>query len=810
MILALLVSFCTTLIPSSCQQTLVTPTSISDCQKCCSLADDGSFAVDRCRREGCNESESSTGSSQIAHTFLRACDRSKACEIGRDFRLLGSSALASTSPQRCASGVLEPVTLTSSGDAAISQSVCNQCCTELNRDYDFQSDVPPGFANDFTRARCADGCRRDDRCRDGAFYSQNRHRDRLGCALGLDLRGTGQANLRDLKVQCVADGGGILVASRDGRMKVSVEDCQACCRSLNRLVNTSRVSVDIGSCQDKGCVSGVGTSSCAAGDTGCEVGRDFVRLGSVRVDQETRGYCIGGAVETTSARPRTKEVKPSSIQDCKLCCNSIDERFDDAGSANLEDDFALESCQSGCENSQTCVSVLDVSSLENPLTDSNHRSRLGCAMGRELREHGVTILRDMAFQCNSDGSVRAVSYTNFESNVLGLEALTDAPSSSPSPSPTQLPSEASASPTDTPTLSPTQGTPPPSQLTQAPTEVSTSMPTGSPSISPTLTTSPTLNSSPSGIPSSTPTLTTSPTSTPTLTPTKVAEVNMSKSPTSSPTFKAAVTGSELDGSNCNSLSQSLGCVPEELVFIVYFAVFGAALLIGLCCTFAAKSSSRQTPTAALASILAFILATFALVSHVLVALELIASPDEKLFLLANLGLTLVAVVLLVNLAVVACVSIQLLSRPQLQPWFEENGVRHGLAMFFGLITVEAIALLASGLCGLTLPLDAQAVYTLRLLGLLIHVFGNIPQIIIAVLASQISGWTTILLISVVTSGCSLLYGILFGTAAVFLCVEAKPQPGAVKDQQSDNAPTELNSTSLAEHRSSSAVHLDNT
>lgn len=793
---------------------IVQPTSILDCQACCRLAEDGSFAVGRCMTEGCNQSESEqSGSSPIARTFLRACDRSKACEIGRDFRLLGSSKLVFATPQRCVNGQLSDVELQQSTAVAVPENRCVQCCAALNLDYDFTSDEPPGFANDFTRARCADGCRRASRCANGAFYDQNRHRDRLGCALGLDFLQVGGTQLRDLQIQCDANSGKVSVQSRSGRTPVTQKDCKTCCSSLPELPGFPDVSFNVVECQEKGCSDLESDEKCLSNATGCEVGRDLLYRGSVRVTSELEGFCVGGVVQGRSTRPRTREVLPSSLNDCRSCCASIDERFDDSSSVAQRDDFSRESCQRGCERSQTCVDFLETASLESSFLGSTHRSRLGCTMGTELRNDGVTVLRDMAFQCNSDGTVKAVAYDGYESNVLGLEELTNAPSRTPTLDPTGEPTGAtevptlgpSTAPTRAPsTLAPTSPTFVPTQETPVPTTSPNALPTGIPNVLPTSLPS-ARPSSKSLVPTESPSVlqtTTGPTRNPI--PGFDSDQNVTSSPTGSPVVDTVSKGSGFGGTECNSLSPSFACISEDLVFIVYFSVFGGILLLGLLCVVAvlaqAVDASGKAP---IPSLIAVLLAMFSLASEVLVALELLESSNDELALLGTIALASVATVLMTNLVFAACLSFYLVTDVGLQPWFKENGVLHGVAMLFGIITVESYAVLGFGVCGLNLPLPDRTIYSLRIYGAANHLFGDIPQVIVTLLAYRLTGWTAILLIGLVTSGCSLLYGLLFRTAAVCHSKRAKAAHNSGKA-------SELEENKISRAESSSAVQLETT
>ena len=695
-------------------------------------------------------------------------------------------------------------------------SQCESCCASLNLGYDFDSDEPPGFANDFTRGRCADGCRNNNRCRDGAFYDQRNHRDRLGCALGLDFMQTGEALLRDLRVQCDASSGQVSIQSSDGRSLVSESECQTCCGSLSGMSELPNVTFDVGKCQQEGCDS-EGTSDCAADDTGCEIGRDFLLLGSVRVSNEVRADCVGGVVQANSNRVRTTEVQQRSVNDCKACCGDIDARFDN-GQGAAGDVFDLSSCESGCESSQACVSVLDTSSVVNTLSESNPRSRLGCAMGREMRNGGATILRDLAFQCNTDGSVKATSFDTYASRVLGLVETTATPSASPSIPPTQisaspsiLPTQISASPTETPTGAPTLH---PTQQTVAPTQEQTAVPTRqtqAPSQEPT--TLPSLEPSRASIgPTATPSAPRLSVS-PTMNPVVERTVNGTSFPTVSVTDPANA-GSGLENTDCSALTLSLGCVPNDLVIIIFFAVLGGVLAFGVLCMLVSLSGGSNTERAAVISVGSVILAVFALASHVLVALELLSTPDDALFLLGTAAMACVALVLVVNMFVLLAVSFITVSNRGLQPWFEDNVGLQALAMVFGIITVESYALLASGACGLTLPLKTGTVYVLRLCGLVNHIFGNVPLIIVTVLASRTTGWTPILFIGLVTSACFLLYGTLFGLTALCHAVRMKSKSKAtskaseVKKQNSAQLSEEPGVFELVEAQSSSALHLD--
>ena len=203
--------------------------SLEHCQSCCSetAADNPLASEEFCRQQGCdltldvngnkvpNQENFGFDCNQISGDFNNP-DR-KGCELGRDFRFLGSSGVnpSAEAADFCNAGVIgisrdPPVDDLGS---PIPVEACIQCCAGLNDLLDFNRDVPP-FANDFLLDNCRSSCNATVLCDN--FREANDHRARLGCALGFDLARTGQTVLRNNTATCDADGNLVLNDKGEG------------------------------------------------------------------------------------------------------------------------------------------------------------------------------------------------------------------------------------------------------------------------------------------------------------------------------------------------------------------------------------------------------------------------------------------------------------------------------------------------------------------------------------------------------------------------------------------------------------------
>lgn len=196
-----------------------------DCQACCDAAADAAFDGNFCRVQGCVKTVDVNGVEVAGQAeFGFECDdinvdflnvQRRGCELGRDFRLLGSSDVLGNGVQFCNQGAVEatvaPVPAPTFGP--IPAASCVSCCNTLDADFDQNRGVAP-FANDFQRNRCEDACNADINCNN--FRSDQEHRRRLGCAMGQDILEVGTSFLRDIEFICDAAGNVIIVVDDNG------------------------------------------------------------------------------------------------------------------------------------------------------------------------------------------------------------------------------------------------------------------------------------------------------------------------------------------------------------------------------------------------------------------------------------------------------------------------------------------------------------------------------------------------------------------------------------------------------------------
>ena len=217
-----IVALISSLFAASSTSPIVNFNSESACQACCTQNTSPSFDLNACRTQGCMQNVDSGGSvvpGKIHFEFkcnvlgVTSNAVRKGCELGRDYRLMSSSDILGTGTTFCLDGDLvptaAPVTLTPS---PIPSVACESCCTSLNDNHDSGSPAVSG-ADDFQSASCKDGCNIGSSPNCNSFRSIADHRNRLGCALGMDLKRTGQSFLRELILQC--DSAGILAVSTD-------------------------------------------------------------------------------------------------------------------------------------------------------------------------------------------------------------------------------------------------------------------------------------------------------------------------------------------------------------------------------------------------------------------------------------------------------------------------------------------------------------------------------------------------------------------------------------------------------------------
>lgn len=188
----------------------------ADCESCCHIVASALVTEEFCVVQGCNKSVDVNGEFIPGQqNFSFDCndisavplfpDR-KGCEVGRDFRLLGSSNVnVGFTTQFCNAGAIgasrDPPGTPAGG--SIPASACLQCCDTMNDQLDLEVNSFP-FANDFFRDSCRDGCNSASACDD--FRDADQHKSRLGCALGIDMLQTGATVLREDEIFCDAQG----------------------------------------------------------------------------------------------------------------------------------------------------------------------------------------------------------------------------------------------------------------------------------------------------------------------------------------------------------------------------------------------------------------------------------------------------------------------------------------------------------------------------------------------------------------------------------------------------------------------------
>ena len=130
------------------------------CQICCSKVAQNlgnlEFDLLSCQIQGCDRQ---FGDDERCQELLPNTDindnRRLACEIGRDFRITGISALVDSNQRTlCNSlGNLEEIVLEfpQESERAVSQDDCEDCCVNVNQAKDQGNDDAP---DDFRRSRC--------------------------------------------------------------------------------------------------------------------------------------------------------------------------------------------------------------------------------------------------------------------------------------------------------------------------------------------------------------------------------------------------------------------------------------------------------------------------------------------------------------------------------------------------------------------------------------------------------------------------------------------------------------------------------
>ena len=102
---------------------------------------DPNFDLDACAKQGCTESKPDIEGSTVTCSRLlgNGLESRVSCEIGRDFRFLGSTvAEAADAELSCrGSGDVEETVLPEYiGELVISEQICLDCCFDLNAQHD--------------------------------------------------------------------------------------------------------------------------------------------------------------------------------------------------------------------------------------------------------------------------------------------------------------------------------------------------------------------------------------------------------------------------------------------------------------------------------------------------------------------------------------------------------------------------------------------------------------------------------------------------------------------------------------------------
>lgn len=176
------------------------------CVLCCesagSFSVDQRFNVDTCRVEGCDGVQSGNNFQDQECDVLFdegiRNEQRRGCEFGRDFRSLGSTCLGKgdVSLLSCNSdGTVEAIEVsdppvqileTPAGEIVF----CSQCCIDASRRFD--------GLDEFREESCQLGCETGLFC-----FEENDHRDRLGCAIGVDVLALNEFMLREEELVCV-------------------------------------------------------------------------------------------------------------------------------------------------------------------------------------------------------------------------------------------------------------------------------------------------------------------------------------------------------------------------------------------------------------------------------------------------------------------------------------------------------------------------------------------------------------------------------------------------------------------------------
>lgn len=194
---------------------LVSFKSESECQACCIQNPSPLFNVSFCQLQGCVQSVDAAGNQVPGKVhFEYKCNvigpvtnpARQGCELGRDYRLIGSSDVLRAGLRFCEGGALSPTSAPVSFTPSPVPSVsCESCCTALNDQIDSGSPTING-ADDFQSASCKNGCNILSNPACNGFETLADHRSRLGCAIGIDLKQAGQSTLRTNIVECDING----------------------------------------------------------------------------------------------------------------------------------------------------------------------------------------------------------------------------------------------------------------------------------------------------------------------------------------------------------------------------------------------------------------------------------------------------------------------------------------------------------------------------------------------------------------------------------------------------------------------------
>eukprot|EP00924_Labyrinthula_sp_SR-Ha-C_P001583 maker-scaffold_18-snap-gene-2.66-mRNA-1 protein AED:0.01 eAED:0.01 QI:123/1/1/1/1/1/3/107/565 len=197
---------------------------IEGCELCCRAADnlvnnlDLDFCLDSCNRDpdvagGSIECQDIDGLGIGDENVLN--DARRGCEMGRDFRFQGLTALLEDDNNfdnnivmtRCAPGsdvsstqlITRENRLVSEeiGDTIASQSTCQSCCNSLN------SQIDEGPPDDFSTDACEDACGVSDERDCFNMDNINDHRVRFGCLVSIDFTYFAQTKVEEGTFSCV-------------------------------------------------------------------------------------------------------------------------------------------------------------------------------------------------------------------------------------------------------------------------------------------------------------------------------------------------------------------------------------------------------------------------------------------------------------------------------------------------------------------------------------------------------------------------------------------------------------------------------